>query len=322
MPLTVDISSEDISRLCERFRVLIIGRRNAGKTTILEKMTGSDVGAKPVIRDKEGRLVDDPTLVKAGLERGMSVIDYEITYPSSPRFVFHDSRGIEAGAESDSHGVEGHDKLRIEYIQKFIDDRAQQTRLEDQLHAIWFCMPMDTPRVPSDEFELAFLENVNSNVPVIAVLTKYEALVARVKDEYKGRQVVKSDTLNYAKKNILDPLKNVTHAPAAIVQTHDKGKGCELLTKKTFEAIKDEETLAIIFIMAQQNSTKLACHFTFKQNLARSILLKLKMATNMDNIAILYENLVDEGLKFLPFWNLILLSVLTFYINHYFTFRV
>jgi hypothetical protein len=64
-------------------------------------------------------------------QRGMSVIDYEITYPSSPRFVFHDSRGIEAGAESDSHGTEAgeqHDssKLRIEYIQKFIDDRAKQ----------------------------------------------------------------------------------------------------------------------------------------------------------------------------------------------------
>jgi tRNA U34 5-carboxymethylaminomethyl modifying GTPase MnmE/TrmE len=55
MPL--DISSKDISRVCKRFRVLIIGRRNAGKTTILEKMTGSEVGAKPVIRDKEGRLV-------------------------------------------------------------------------------------------------------------------------------------------------------------------------------------------------------------------------------------------------------------------------
>jgi hypothetical protein len=37
--------------------MLIIGRRNAGKTTILEKMTGSEVGAKPEIRDKEGRLV-------------------------------------------------------------------------------------------------------------------------------------------------------------------------------------------------------------------------------------------------------------------------
>ena len=57
---------------------------------------------------------------------------------------------------------------------------------------------------------------------MIAVLTKYEALVDRVKDEYKGRQVVKSDTLNYAKKNVLDPLKNVTRAPTAIVQTHSE----------------------------------------------------------------------------------------------------
>ena len=59
-------------------------------------------------------------------------------------------------------------------------------------------------------------------MPVIAVLTKYEALVDRVKDEYKGRQVAKSDILNYVKKNVLDPLKNVTHAPIAIVQTHRK----------------------------------------------------------------------------------------------------
>jgi hypothetical protein len=59
-------------------------------------------------------------------------------------------------------------------------------------------------------------------VPVIAVLTKYEALVDRVKAEYKGRQVAKSDILNYAKVNVLHPLKNVTHVPAAIVQTHRK----------------------------------------------------------------------------------------------------
>jgi hypothetical protein len=70
------------------------------------------------------------------------MIDYEITYPSSPRFVFHDSCGIEAGAESHCHGTEageGHNssKLCMEYIQKFIDDRAQQTRTADQLHAIW-----------------------------------------------------------------------------------------------------------------------------------------------------------------------------------------
>ena len=71
----------------------------------------------------------------------MSMIDYEITYPNNPRFVFHDSRGIEAGSESDSStgAGGGHDpsKLLLEYIQKFIDDRARQKRIKDQLHAIW-----------------------------------------------------------------------------------------------------------------------------------------------------------------------------------------
>ena len=52
-----DVSSEEIRRVIDRFRVLIIGRRNAGKTTILEKMTGSEEGAKPRIRNKEGDLV-------------------------------------------------------------------------------------------------------------------------------------------------------------------------------------------------------------------------------------------------------------------------
>jgi hypothetical protein len=57
---------------------------------------------------------------------------------------------------------------------------------------------------------------------VIVILTKYEALVDRVKSEYKGGQVAKSDILNYAKENILDPLRNVAYAPSAIVQTHRK----------------------------------------------------------------------------------------------------
>jgi GTPase SAR1 family protein len=52
----MDVSPKDLRGLCDRFRVLIIGRRNAGKTTILEKMTGSEEGAMPEIRDR-GRLV-------------------------------------------------------------------------------------------------------------------------------------------------------------------------------------------------------------------------------------------------------------------------
>jgi GTPase SAR1 family protein len=53
----MDVSPEEIKRLCPQFRVLIMGRRNAGKTTILEKMTGSEAGVEPKICDKAGNLV-------------------------------------------------------------------------------------------------------------------------------------------------------------------------------------------------------------------------------------------------------------------------
>ena len=50
----------DITRLgqqyrCPHFRILVIGRANAGKTTILEKVCGVAKGTKPIIHDKEGR---------------------------------------------------------------------------------------------------------------------------------------------------------------------------------------------------------------------------------------------------------------------------
>jgi len=49
----MDLLSGNLRRLCDRFRVLIIGRWNAGKAAILEKLTR----VKPEIRNKEGRLV-------------------------------------------------------------------------------------------------------------------------------------------------------------------------------------------------------------------------------------------------------------------------
>jgi len=53
----MDVAPEKLREICPRFRVLIMGRRNAGKTTLLEKMTASEVGAEPEIRDKDGNLV-------------------------------------------------------------------------------------------------------------------------------------------------------------------------------------------------------------------------------------------------------------------------
>ena len=43
--------------LCPHFRILVIGRANAGKTTILEKVCGVAKGTKPIIYDKDGKPV-------------------------------------------------------------------------------------------------------------------------------------------------------------------------------------------------------------------------------------------------------------------------
>ena len=53
----MDTSPEQLRKLCPKFRILIIGRRNAGKTTILENMTGNEPEVEPEIRGKEVRLV-------------------------------------------------------------------------------------------------------------------------------------------------------------------------------------------------------------------------------------------------------------------------
>ena len=57
---------------------------------------------------------------------------------------------------------------------------------------------------------------------MIAVLTKYEALVDSVKLQFKGRKVTSHDVLNYADREVLGPLKAIKNKPAAIVQTHRK----------------------------------------------------------------------------------------------------
>ena len=55
-----DTNEEDVKLLrerfrCPHFRILVIGRANAGKTTILEKVCGVAKGTEPIIYDKNGK---------------------------------------------------------------------------------------------------------------------------------------------------------------------------------------------------------------------------------------------------------------------------
>ena len=47
----------EIRRECPQFRILIVGKANAGKTTILRKVCNAKQDAKPIVYDADGKEV-------------------------------------------------------------------------------------------------------------------------------------------------------------------------------------------------------------------------------------------------------------------------
>ncbi|KAG9037271.1 hypothetical protein FRB95_006214 [Tulasnella sp. JGI-2019a] len=116
----------------EKSRILIIGKANAGKTSILRKICGgTDV---PIIRDANGNHITDLGTLDPTLTRGRHDIEYEIIYPSSPGFAFRDSRGIESGSMDE-----------MDKVAEFLSRRSRAP-LKDRVHTAWSIQP----HVPSN----------------------------------------------------------------------------------------------------------------------------------------------------------------------------
>jgi hypothetical protein len=63
------------------------------------------------------------------MQRGEHDIELELSFSSHDGYVFHDSRGFEAG-----------DVRELEIVQEFVRRRSQEKLLKDKLHAIWFVL--------------------------------------------------------------------------------------------------------------------------------------------------------------------------------------
>ena len=60
------------------------------------------------------------------MQRGEHNIEHELIFSNHTGYIFHDSRGFEAGNEEE-----------LEIVQNFVCRRSQERRLEERLHAIW-----------------------------------------------------------------------------------------------------------------------------------------------------------------------------------------
>ncbi|KAJ7488034.1 hypothetical protein FB451DRAFT_731195 [Mycena latifolia] len=299
----MSLTISQIKAKCPRFRILVLGQRNAGKTTILKEMCGSN-GSDLEIVNVEGEKVD-LSILEPNRQRGMSDIENEITFKSNALFVFHDSRGIETGAEQEQNSP-----LSTEYLWNFLEKRSKTTKIRDQVHAVWFCIPMDNPRASSAEFELAFFNAKRSPVPIIAVFTKFESLIDEAYDNLpedddssdgdRDEEALKVAQSKF-KATVLKAIQSTKYPPNQFVQLQNLNEAatkCVALTKKTYAAIQDE-TLSDLFALAQRNSVSVGNQKVFKSILRETQGWKPRMG--IDNIQII-ESVFKYVKEYIPFW--------------------
>ena len=157
---------------CPHFRILVIGRANAGKTTILEKVCGVARGTKPIIFDEQGvelnaninpapepilkprfKLINQilhrkpllplPTHLTPSVEVSCMHMNLHSLISNPWQRGIHNIEHQITYPRSnfifhDSQGFESGANGEIEVVWKFIEKRSTMVRMKDQLHAIWY----------------------------------------------------------------------------------------------------------------------------------------------------------------------------------------
>ncbi|THV00236.1 hypothetical protein K435DRAFT_657587 [Dendrothele bispora CBS 962.96] len=248
-------SVDNIQDRYKHFRILVIGRANAGKTTLLKRVCNTT--EEPCVYDEENQ-----NLVYEQLEptadRGIHDVHRPFAFASNPQFIFHDSPGFEQGGERE-----------LKDVQQFIEQCGKATEVDDQLHAIWFCMVTDASRPLLELEERFFNEKRYGNVPVIAIFTKFDDFVIQTtsrKMKKEKKYEMAKDVLN---QKFEEPLNSFQFPPKAMLYLKgmpddgDHQKQVKELIEKTANSLHDP-ALKLLFVSIQQNNLELCMKYAIK----------------------------------------------------------
>ncbi|KAJ7721227.1 hypothetical protein B0H14DRAFT_587263 [Mycena olivaceomarginata] len=116
---------------------------------------------------RDGEILPGQT-VRGQIDRGLHNIDDEIHFRPKPGFVFHDSRGVEAGSATE-----------LSTVQRFVEERSSGAKdLQTQLHVIWMCLPLDECR-ELFESERDIFRLLKGTVPLVVIFTKRDGAVSK-----------------------------------------------------------------------------------------------------------------------------------------------
>ncbi|KAG8827364.1 hypothetical protein FRC18_009906 [Serendipita sp. 400] len=255
-----DEKTDWIRSACRQFRILIIGRANAGKTTILQKVCNTT--ELPVVYNTKGKEID-PVILEASASRGLHNIEDEMVFKSNPGFVFHDSRGFEAG------GIE-----ELNKVKSFIERRSKENWLPNKLHAIWYCIPVDDSRPFTTAENWFFSECGTGEVPVIVIFTKFDALDIKAfvalrkegRSRIEARELASQRAASSFEEVHLETLAAFPYSPKGHVYLRNmnkEGHDCGDLVERTAAAL-DDETLRQLFVSSQRNNMEVCIRYALK----------------------------------------------------------
>ncbi|KAI6127130.1 GTP-binding protein, partial [Pisolithus sp. B1] len=245
--------------------ILVMGRAHAGKTTILQRVCNTM--NKPEIFDREGNRVYSYRVVHTGIEHfqhGHHSMEHELVFRSNPHFVFHDSCGFEAGSTK-----------QFDEMKNFVVNHAATAKsVNEQIHAIWYCIPMtDCQRMVTAD-EKFFNECDTKYVPVVVLLTKGDGLwldaIQELEDE--GYEIEEaSENITGKERKLLEKwlahikleLHECRFPPSGYVSLQnmeEKSADCTALMQCTADVLNDEG-LQRLLISTQQSSIMLCVKY-------------------------------------------------------------
>ncbi|XEV03181.1 hypothetical protein FSHL1_008468 [Fusarium sambucinum] len=155
------------------FRILVCGKTGVGKSTLINKVFGVEM-----------------TDESQSYEQGVHDINVAFESPKHPGLLIHDSRGWQAGSDTE-----------LDLIAKFLRHRAYQEDPAEALHVIWFCVDSDVARIEeADKRTFATIAQYSHQVPVFVVGTKKDKLTAQRYRDHLDQLMEKMDDYKEAKK--------------------------------------------------------------------------------------------------------------------------
>jgi len=155
----------------------------------------------------------------------------------------------------------------LKIVKKFIQEREKLDNLKDQLHVIWYCVPMDDQR-PISGAEKAFFSFGTGRVPVVLIFTKFDALedmcYGKLRGQGKSHEEASIQMLELANKTFqqeyLLRILKAEFPPKTYIclAGMDKEENqCSELSEKTAD-ILDNNVLVNLFVSTQKNNLDLS----------------------------------------------------------------